>query len=314
MLLFSHDECLRHEMQPGHPERPDRLRAVLRQLRVSGLLQELEQRSARPVTFEQLRGIHAAEYLKTLERTSPQLGLFPVDPDTAMGPHSLSAAAHAAGAVVDAVTAVLAGEADRAFCAVRPPGHHAEADAGMGFCFYNSIALGAQTALSHPGIERVAVLDFDVHHGNGTVDIFKDRPEVLVCSSFQHPYYPYRYADLRRDNIVNTPLRSGTRSAAFRQAVEADWSAAVDRHRPQLILVSAGFDAHRQDPLGQLELTEDDFRWVTDLICDLANRHAGGRVVSVLEGGYDLAALAASAHAHIEALRAPSALPHSPLN
>lgn len=303
MLLFSHHECLRHEMQPGHPERPDRLRAVLHHLEKSGLLQELEQRSARPVGSDQLRRIHAAEYVDTLQQTSPELGLIPIDPDTAMGPHSLSAAAHAAGAVVDAVTAVMQGDAKRAFCAVRPPGHHAEADAGMGFCFYNSIALGAETALALPDIDRVAILDFDVHHGNGTVDIFKDRPEVLVCSSFQHPYYPYRYADLQRDNIVNTPLSSGTRSVAFRHAVEADWSAAVERHRPQLILVSAGFDAHRQDPLGQLELSEDDFRWVTELICDLADRYANGRVVSALEGGYDLAALAASAHAHIDALR-----------
>jgi acetoin utilization deacetylase AcuC-like enzyme len=291
-------------MQPRHPERPDRLRAVLQHLEASGLLQELQQREARAVSFEQLQSIHDPDYLEVLEQTSPETGLMPVDADTSMGPHSLSAAAYAAGAVVDAVNAVLQGDAERAFCAVRPPGHHAEANAGMGFCFYNSIALGAQTALAHPDIDRVAILDFDVHHGNGTVDIFKDRPEVLVCSSFQHPYYPHRYADIQRPNIVNTPLPAGTGSAEFRHAVEADWSTAVAHHRPQLILVSAGFDAHRSDPLAQLELSEDDFRWVTELIADFANRYAGGRIVSTLEGGYDLAALAASAHAHIEALRA----------
>jgi len=302
MLLITHHECLRHEMQPGHPERPDRLRAIFKHLEASGLLQDLQQRQASPVTFEQLERVHDGEYLDALAQRSPESGLIPVDPDTSMGPHTLSAASHAAGAVVNAVTAVLQSDANRAFCAVRPPGHHAEAGAGMGFCFYNSIALGAEIALSDPNIDRVAVLDFDVHHCNGTVDIFKDRPEVLVCSSFQHPYYPYRYVDLQRDNIVNTPLPAGTRSAEFRRAVEADWSNAVERHRPQLILVSAGFDAHRQDPLAQLELTEEDFRWVTELVIDFANQHADGRIVSVLEGGYDLAALAACVHVHIEAL------------
>ena len=302
MLLITHPECLRHEMQPRHPERPDRLRAVLKHLKASGLLQELEQRDATPVSIEQLQVVHSADYLGVLQQTLPETGLMPLDADTSMGPHSLSAAAHAAGAVADAVNAVLAGNVQRAFCAVRPPGHHAEAAQGMGFCFYNSIALGAEIALKHPDIERVAVLDFDVHHGNGTVDIFKDRPEVLVCSSFQHPYYPHRYADIVRDNIVNTPLTAGTGGVDFRRAVEADWTEAVERQRPQLILVSAGFDAHRQDPLAQLELSEDDFRWVTELICDFAERYAGGRIVSTLEGGYDLAALAASAHVHIDTL------------
>jgi acetoin utilization deacetylase AcuC-like enzyme len=302
MLLITHNECLRHEMQPRHPERPDRLRAVLELLQATGLAQELQQRQATPISAEQLQRIHPVRHLAALQEICPETGLAAVDADTYMGPHTLSAAAHAAGAVVDAVTRVLQGEATRAFCAVRPPGHHAEADLAMGFCFYNSIALGAQQALMDPDIDRVAILDFDVHHGNGTVDIFKDRPEVLVCSSFQHPFYPYRHADLQRENIVNTPLPSGTRGPDFRRAVEADWSRAVDRHRPQLILVSAGFDGHRLDPLGGLDLTEDDFRWVTELICDLARRHAGDRVVSTLEGGYDLNALAASAHEHIQTL------------
>jgi acetoin utilization deacetylase AcuC-like enzyme len=304
MLLITHGDCLLHEMQARHPERPDRLRAVLELLDASGLSRELEHAEAVPASPEALEAVHDREYLRTLSESVPESGLLPVDPDTAMGPSSLRAAALAAGAVADGVRAVLGGDDRAAFCAVRPPGHHAEHDAAMGFCFYNSIALGAVTALADPGVERVAVLDFDVHHGNGTVDIFKDRPEVLVCSSFQHPFYPHRYADIERPNVVNTPLPAGTGGTEFRRAVEAQWLPAIDRHQPQLILVSAGFDAHRLDPLGQLELTEDDFRWITRLIVDSAKTHAAGRVVSALEGGYDLGALAASAHAHIEELLA----------
>jgi len=232
----------------------------------------------------------------------PEEGLVAVDPDTTMCPDSLHAARLAAGAVVAATTAVLNGVTRRAFCAVRPPGHHAEMNAAMGFCFYNSIALGAARALASDDISRVAVLDFDVHHGNGTVDIFKDSAEVLVCSSFQHPYYPHRYADIRRDNIVNTPLAAGSGSREFRQAIERDWLPALAQHRPQMIFVSAGFDAHQQDPLADLNLTEEDFGWVTDLISAAANDYADGRVVSALEGGYDLTALAHSVHRHIELL------------
>ncbi|HEY5681670.1 MAG TPA: histone deacetylase family protein [Pseudomonadales bacterium] len=304
MLLITHRDCLLHEMQHRHPERPDRLRAVLQLLESSGLSRDLKHAEALPASQEALRAVHDPDYLRTLSESVPESGLLPVDPDTAMGPSSLRAAALAAGAVADGVRAVLEGDQSTVFCAVRPPGHHAEHDAAMGFCFYNSIALGAVTALEDPRVERVAVLDFDVHHGNGTVDIFKDRPEVLVCSSFQHPFYPHRYADLARPNIVNTPLPAGTAGADFRRAVEAQWLPAIDNHQPQLILVSAGFDAHRLDPLAQLELCEDDFRWITRLIVASAKTHANGRIVSALEGGYDLAALAASAHAHIEELLA----------
>jgi acetoin utilization deacetylase AcuC-like enzyme len=207
--------------------------------------------------------------------------------------------------VADAVTALLAGDDTRAFCAVRPPGHHAEAGMAMGFCFYNNVAVGAVTALEHADVDRVAILDFDVHHGNGTVDIFRDTPEVLVCSSFQHPFYPYRHTNLRRPNIVNTPLAAGCSSAAFRQAIERDWLPALAAHRPQLILVSAGFDAHQLDPLGELNLDEADYRWVTQLIVEAANTSARGRVVSTLEGGYNLDALARSVGAHLEVLSTP---------
>ena len=289
-------------MMPGHAERPDRLRAIHRHLSASGLLAELDVREARPVEDATLAVVHDPQYLDTLTALSPESGLVVLDPDTAMCPATLRAAHMATGAVVDAVAAVLAGAAGTAFCAVRPPGHHAEHDAAMGFCIYNSVAVGACVALASAGIDRVAVLDFDVHHGNGTVEIFQDRPEVLVCSAFQHPFYPHRYHDVQRPNIVNTPLPAGTGSRAWRAAIERDWLPALEAHRPDLVLVSAGFDAHRDDPLGGLDLSEADFTWVTLLIKDAARRFAGGRVVSALEGGYDLDALSRSVHAHIDAL------------
>jgi acetoin utilization deacetylase AcuC-like enzyme len=305
MLLFTHQRCLDHEMQPRHPERPARLRAVLEYLEASGLLQAMEMREPAPAAGRHLASVHDPDYLQGLARLAPAEGLVAVDPDTFMCPATLEAAALAAGAVADAVTAVLRGDAARAFCAVRPPGHHAESGVAMGFCFYNNVAVGAAAALEHPSIDRVAIVDFDVHHGNGTVEIFADRPEVLVCSTFQHPFYPDRQTDVIRPNIVNTPLRAGSGSDEFRAAVTRDWLPALARHRPQIVLVSAGFDAHRLDPLGGLDLTDDDYRWVTRRIVEVANEHAQGRVVSTLEGGYDLDALARSVGAHLEVLSAP---------
>jgi acetoin utilization deacetylase AcuC-like enzyme len=291
-------------MLAGHAERPDRLRAIAMHLHNTGLLADLDRRTAAPVADAAIAQIHEASYLQSLEALLPAEGLVAVDPDTALCPKSLHAAHMATGAVVDAVNAILNGEDNVAFCSVRPPGHHAESDAAMGFCFYNSIAIGADVALQRPEISRVAILDFDVHHGNGTVEIFKDRPEVLVCSSFQHPYYPHRYFDLDRPNILNTPLPAGTASLAFRNALEADWLPALDRHQPDLILVSAGFDAHRDDPLAELALTEADFSWLAELILSSARTHCNGRMVSTLEGGYDLAALARSVHAYLSSLSA----------
>ena len=286
-------------MLSGHAERPDRLRAISLHLHNTGLLAELDQRLATPVSDDALARIHDSGYLASLNALLPAEGLVAVDPDTALCPASLEAAHMATGAVVDAVAAVLDGEGTSAFCAVRPPGHHADSDAAMGFCFYNSIAVGADVALQHPEVSRVAILDFDVHHGNGTVEIFQNRPEVLVCSSFQHPYYPHRYHDVIRPNIVHTPLPAGTGSQAFRAALEADWLAALDEHKPDLILVSAGFDAHRDDPLAGLMLADEDFGWAAELIVAAARKHCGGKVVSTLEGGYDLAALARSVHAYL---------------
>ena len=292
-------------MAPGHAERPDRLRAINQHLAATGQLESFQQRTATALSLEALSAIHDADYLNHLKALSPAQGLVQVDPDTAMGPHSLNAARVAAGAVVDAVAQVLAAtdRTDRtAFCAVRPPGHHAERDGAMGFCLLNSIALGAAAALASGQVARVAILDFDVHHGNGTVEIFQDRPEVLVCSSFQHPFYPHRYHDLVRPNIVNTPLPTGSTGSEFRRALEADWLPALDRHQPDLLLISAGFDAHRDDPLAGLNLDEADYRWVTELIMAAAERYSSRRVVSVLEGGYDLNALARSAATHLEVL------------
>jgi acetoin utilization deacetylase AcuC-like enzyme len=302
LLYLTHSDCLAHEMLPGHPESPDRLRAIHGYLKDTGLLKELKTAQTRPAPRQALARVHSETYLRALDDLSPTQGLVSVDPDTTLNPFSLNAARQASGSLLQAVEAVTSGEADRAFCAVRPPGHHAEAGAAMGFCFYNSIAVGAAHALTLPGIDRVAILDFDVHHGNGSVDIFKDRDEVLVCSSFQHPYYPHRYADIERGNIINTPLPAGSSGALFRTRIEEDWWPALARHQPQLILVSAGFDAHRDDPLAGLALEDADFAWVTRLIVDAAHEFCSGRVVSTLEGGYDLNALARCVHAHLEVL------------
>ncbi|MBV1789836.1 histone deacetylase family protein [Marinobacterium sp. D7] len=300
--LITHPDCELHQMAPGHPESPERLRAIRRQLTESGLIERLELAIAEPATREQLQLVHPAQYIDAIADLHPLHGLNYADPDTALNPHSLRAAQLATGAVIQATGLVFDGRVDNAFCAVRPPGHHAEHDAAMGFCLFNNIAIGAAWALEQPGIERVAVLDFDVHHGNGTVDIFKDRPEVLVCSSFQYPFYPFRFQDVDRPNIVNTPLPAGTDGPAFRQAIERDWLPALQRHRPDMIFVSAGFDAHRDDPLAELLLEDEDFGWLGELIVDAGQRYCGGRIVSVLEGGYNLAALGRSVEQYLKAL------------
>ena len=300
--FISHDDCILHDMGGYHPESPIRLQAINKHIQATGLGQDLIVLDAKPVTFEQLVRAHPSAHVKRIQALAPTQGMVSIDPDTTLCPHSMRAADLAAGALVQAVDNIMAGSFQRAFCAVRPPGHHAEYSDSMGFCVYNNIAVGVRHALAQEGIERVAVLDFDVHHGNGTVDIFKDDPNVLVCSSFQHPFYPGRYTDIERDNIINTPLPSGTRGGTFRAALERDWLPALERHRPQMIFVSAGFDAHRDDPLGGLNLVEEDYTWVTDLIAHAANDYAQGRIVSVLEGGYDPKALANSVYAHVSRL------------
>ncbi|MFK7160818.1 histone deacetylase family protein [Marinospirillum sp. MEB164] len=301
--FITHPDCALHDMGPWHPENPLRLNAIVDQLMLSGLMNQLLQYKAKPVTEEQLCRVHPRAHLRSLELSLPQEGFTAIEDETLLAPRSLEAAAIAAGAVIKGVDQIFKNQADNVFCAVRPPGHHAEKVESMGFCFYNNVAVGALHALEVYGLERVAIVDFDVHHGNGTVDIFRNDPRVLVCSSFQHPFYPWRYADLNAEHIINTPLDAHTASLAFRKQIEASWLPALQKFKPQLILVSAGFDAHREDPMGELDLEDDDYYWITQLLMDQAQAHSGGRLVSVLEGGYELAPLARSVHRHIEALQ-----------
>ena len=299
---ISHVACREHDAGPWHPEAPGRLAAIEDYLIATGLDSLLRHYEAPVATREQLLRVHDADYLDALDARSPEHGMVHVDPDTAMNPHTLDAARRAAGAVVKAVDLVLAGEVRNAFCGVRPPGHHAERRRAMGFCFYNNVAVGAAHALASGQVERVAIVDFDVHHGNGTEQIFHHNVQVLFCSSFQHPFYPYTDLNFHASNVIHAPIAAGLGSEAFRVAVDEIWLPALARFAPQMLFVSAGFDAHRDDELAQLCLTEDDYAWVTRVICEVAARHARGRIVSVLEGGYDLSALARSVRAHLDVL------------
>ena len=300
--FLTHPDCLKHEMGPHHPESPDRLAAVIDALVRSGVMPMLESIEAPLATREMLERAHDPDYVAQIFAAAPESGYAYLDPDTAMNVKSLDAARRAAGAVVEAVDRVMNGEVANAFCAVRPCGHHAEHGRAMGFCIFNNVAVGALHALHAQRAERVAILDFDVHHGNGTEDIFHDDPRVMLCSSFQHPYYPGTGADSGNEHIVPTPLPAGTDGEHFRRAIEATWLPALDRFKPELVIVSAGFDAHADDPLAYLKLKDADYRWVSELICDVADRHAEGRVVSALEGGYNLGALGRCAVEHVDVL------------
>jgi acetoin utilization deacetylase AcuC-like enzyme len=302
MRIYTHPEYLNHHVMDGHPERPERLSHVMNHLSQIGLTQDFELVQPQPIPRERILAAHSQSHVDFLTASKPKDGIVPLDPDTWMSPASLSAAELAAGAVFAGMDTVLNGAQRRVFCAVRPPGHHAERDSAMGFCLLNSVAIAAIAALDHADVERVAILDFDVHHGNGTVDICRNHPQILVCSSFQSPYYPNRLDYLVQPNIVNTPLAAGSSGSTFRAAVERDWLPALEAHQPDIVFVSAGFDAHVDDPLADLRLVEEDYRWVTQFIVAVANQYAQGRVVSTLEGGYDLDALARSVTAHIEAL------------
>ena len=299
---ISHPDCLKHEMGEGHPECPARLSAIEDQLILAGLQPFLQQHDAPLATFEQLVRVHTPHYIETLRAVSPEKGLVYLDPDTAMNPYSLNAALRAAGAVVLAVDLVMAGQVQNAFCAVRPPGHHAESARAMGFCLFNNVAVGVAHALANYGLRRVAIADFDVHHGNGTEEIFHDDPRVMLCSTFQHPYYPFRGADSGNEHIINVPLPAGAGGAAFREAVTKFWLPALERFRPELLFISAGFDAHRDDDMAQMNLLEGDYAWVTQQVRNVAEEFCQGRIVSVLEGGYDLNALGRSVLAHLKVL------------
>jgi len=296
---ITHPSFLLHEMGPHHPECPERLTAIADRLAATGLAPHLEQHTAPAATREQLERVHGAAYVDLLEQASPASGLRYLDPDTALCAHSLTAARHAAGAVVLAVDLVMSGKCETAFCAVRPPGHHAESQRAMGFCLFNNVGVGIAHAMAAHGVERIAIVDFDVHHGNGTEEMFAGDPRVLMVSTFQYPLYPSSGVEPMGPNMLNVPLPPGAGSEAFRAVVRTKWLPALDAHRPQLIMISAGFDAHRDDPLASLEFTDGDFAWVTRELCAVARKHGEGRVVSTLEGGYALSALGRSAAEHV---------------
>jgi acetoin utilization deacetylase AcuC-like enzyme len=302
IAFISHPDCLLHEMGPVHPESPARLWAINDQLIASRVDSVLRHLDAPQATRGQLERVHDAAYIDMLYRASPQAGMVALDPETLMNPHTLDAALRAAGAALLGVDRVLRGEVEAAFCSVRPPGHHAGRAQAMGGCFLNNVAVAAAQGLAVHGLERIAIVDFDVHHGNGTEDIFRTERRVLFCSIFQHPYYPYHGGDSDSDHIINIPLPAGTRGAAYRQAVETYCLSALDRFRPQLILLSAGFDGHYADDIGQMGLDETDYFWLTQKIKTVADRYAQGRIVSVLEGGYAPQALGRSVAAHLQAL------------
>ena len=304
-LIISHESYLTHDTGPYHPESPDRLRSIqkaLNQNALSGFLRE----EAPEATVEQIARAHPGAYVEDVLAAIPRQGLRHIDGDTVVSPGSGQAMLRAAGAAVRAVNAVAEGKVDNAFCAVRPPGHHAESTKPMGFCLVNNAAVGALRARAAHGHQRVAVIDFDVHHGNGTQEMFWDDADAFYASTHQYPFYPGTGSRRERgahNNIVNVPLAAGDRGDVFRGGLRDEILPALTAFKPDFIIISAGFDAHRDDPLGQLGLTETDFAWATSAIMDVARNVCGGRVVSVLEGGYNLNALADCVTAHVETLK-----------
>ena len=300
--FITHRDCLLHDMGSYHPECPARLNAINDHLIAQGLDAYFSYYDAPLASFESLLRVHPAAHLERLKRASPELGIVHLDPDTAMNPHTWQAALRSAGAGVLAVDLVMEKKVGNAFCAVRPPGHHAERNNAMGFCFFNNVAVAARHAIEVHGLERVAIIDFDVHHGNGTEDIFSNDEKVLMCSIFQHPFYPYSGAEKPAANMCNVPLPAGSGGEEFRAAVEYMWLPRLMDFKPQMMIFSAGFDAHYEDDMGGLKLLEKDYAWCTEQIKKVADIHAEGRIVSMLEGGYVMSALARSVGAHLRAL------------
>ncbi|GAB3191588.1 histone deacetylase family protein [Hydrogenophaga aquatica] len=298
-------------MGAGHPECPERLGAIEDRLLITGLGDALERRDATPASVSELELAHGRMHIASLRGLSDELKEeiraggpthSQVDPDTSLNEHTWEAALLSAGAALNATDAVLAGELENAFCAVRPPGHHACRDKAMGFCFFNNVAIAAKYAVERHGLRRVAIIDFDVHHGNGTEDIVAGDERILMCSFYQHPFYPEGGAVSTASNLVNLPVPAYTKGMDIRELVELYWMPRLDAHKPEMVFISAGFDAHREDDMGQLGLVEQDYAWMTLRIKEVARRHAKGRIVSCLEGGYNLSALARSVEAHLRVL------------
>lgn len=300
--FISHPDTLLHVMDGSHPESPARITAIKQRLITDGIYKQLKVYEPPAATDEQLLRVHEADYVKHIKRIAPLAGMVHLDADTAMGPMTLTACMHASGAAVLATELVISGKVDNAFCCTRPPGHHAGKQNAAGFCIFNHVAVGAAHAISKYKLKRVAIIDFDVHHGDGTEEIFHSNPAVMLCSTFQHPFYPHRGANSRTDRMINVPIPAHTDGKRFRKYVESEFRPALDRFKPEIIFISAGFDAHKNDPLAQIDLEKDDYVWITEFIKDIARKHSSNRIVSVLEGGYHLESLAESATAHIRTL------------
>ncbi|PLC55086.1 deacetylase [Pollutimonas nitritireducens] len=301
-LYITHPACRLHEMGNWHPECPQRLDAINDQLLASGVMSLLTEEQAPLARDADILRVHTFEYLAQLRASLPAEGYLAIDPDTLMNPHTLEAAMAAAGSGIAAVDAIMEKKSQTAFCSVRPPGHHARPGVAMGFCFFNNIAIAAAYAVERYGLERVAIIDFDVHHGNGTEEMFSGDPRVLMCSFFQHPFFPNIRQEDPAENMVNIPVQAYTQADDLRQLVSDIWMPRLDAFNPEFIFISAGFDGHREDDMGQLSLVESDYAWITEQIVILAKRSAQGRIVSFLEGGYNLSALGRSAVAHIKVL------------
>ena len=299
---LTHPIFLKHDMGADHPECPARIHAIEDQLIASGLFNFLDHQEPQKATLEQLLAVHSENYVESVFAMAPASGLVQLDGDTAMNQFSLDAALYSAGAAVKAIDIVMSQQAENAFCNIRPPGHHAGRESSAGFCIFNNVAVAARHALEQYGLQRVAIADFDVHHGDGTENIFHDDPRVMLCSTFRHPFYPYCGADSGNSHIINVPLKAGASGGDFREAVTQYWMPGLESFQPQLVLISAGFDAHRDDDMGGLALREADYAWVTEELKTLASRYAERRIVSVLEGGYELHALGRSVLAHIKVL------------
>jgi acetoin utilization deacetylase AcuC-like enzyme len=303
---YSHPDCQRHDMGTGHPECPARLAAIEDRLLISGLDVALIRHDAPLGDWDAIERAHSGTHIDAVQALSEQVhaegGLHYIDPDTAMNSHSMAAALRGVGAAVAATDAVMSGELNNAFCAVRPPGHHATRNRAMGFCIFNNVAIAVRHALEHHGLSRVAVVDFDVHHGNGTEDILSGDERTLMLGIFQHPFYPHSGTHNPAANMLNLPVPAYTRGGPIRELITSHWLPRLEAFRPELIVISAGFDAHKEDDLGQLGLVEADYVWITQQLMDVAARHAQGRIVSCLEGGYNLSALARSVEAHVRTL------------